>query len=268
MKDLHIVYRYADKVLLNSGIFDFDTIELIRIVDNLSIGLVCNLETIDGVCARKECLKEIFVDSILKEDVISAVDEDVTTISKLPEVADRCEYIYIWTGYDAAEVIATARFLRELMKLDKSIFVLDFSSIQVLNIHGDIVSPKSLLQTAPHQIKDVIRYFKLQESADLQKWEKIMMDVESENSRLRILDKDGSIIHKSESYYDSLLFSKCTDDYQKAAVVIGQALVDVDMSVGDSFLFWRLKELVKEGKLVCYGQSSEMRGFSVKIADL
>lgn len=266
-KDLHIVYRYADKVLQNSEIFDLDNIELIKLVDNLSIGPVCNLETIDWVNNRKDWLDKIIVDKKYKEEIISAVDEDVTTISKISEVADRCENIFIWTGCDASEVIGTARVLKKLKKLKKSIYVLDFSNIQVQNINGEIISPKSLLQTAPSQIKDVIRYFKLQESADFKKWEEMLIDVESSNSLLRILDKNGTISHKRESYYDNLLYSKCIEEYQKASVVIGQALVDVDISVGDNYLNWRLKELVKEKKLESCGQLSDIRDYSVKITN-
>lgn len=266
-KDLHIVYRFADRVLLNSKIFDLDNIELIKLVDNLSIGPVCNLETIDGVYSRKDWLDNIIVDIKYKEEIISAVDEDVTTISKISELADMCENVYIWTGYDASELIGTARVLKKMMKLKKSIYVLDFSNIQVQNINGETISPKSLLQTAPSQIKDVIKYFKLQESADLKKWEEMLIDVESSNSLLRILDINGLISHKRDSYYDKLLLSKCIEEYQNASVVIGQALVDVDISVGDYFLNWRIKELVKEKKLESCGQLSDIRDYSVKITN-
>lgn len=266
-KDLHIVYRFADRVLLNSEIFDSDNIELIKLVDNLSIGPVYNLEMIDGVYSRKDWLEKIIVDIAYKEEIISAVDKDVTTISNISEVADKCENIYIWTGCDASEAIGTARVLKKLMKLKKSIYVLDFSNIQVQNINGEIVSPKSLLQTAPSQIKDVIRYFKLQESADLKKWEEMLIDIESSNSLLRILDINGSISHKRDSYYDNLLLSKCIEKYQKASVVIGRALADVDISVGDNFLNWRLKELVKENKLESCGQLSDIRDYSVRITN-
>ena len=49
------------------------------------------------------------------------------------------------------------------------------------------------------------------------------------------------------------------DEFQKAAMVVGYTLVDIDFGVGDSYLFWRLKQLSLSGKL-------ETRGGNVKNA--
>lgn len=263
-KDLHIVFRFADRTLVDSAIFEPDDIVLFKLVDNLNIGPICDLVTIDGIKTRKVWLEKTFGDLIFKEEILSAVDKDITTISKISEVADKCKDIYIWTGRDVSEVISTARVLNNLVKLDKSIYVLDFSNVQVLNVNGEIVSPKSLLQTASSQIKDVVKHFKLQELADLKKWEKVWNEVKSESSLLRVLEEDGAITHKPESYFDSFLLSKSKEELQKAARVIGQALVDIDFSVGDSYLNWRLKELVKDKKLEFRGRLIEIRDYEVR----
>lgn len=263
-KDLHIVFRFADRTLVDSEVFEKDDIVLFKLVDNLTIGPISDLETIEGIKTRKVWLEKTFGDLIFKEEILSDVDMDIATISKISEVTDKCKDIYIWTGRDVSEVISTARVLNNFIKWDKSIYVLDFSNVQVINVNGEIVSPKSLLQTASSQIKDVVKHFKLQETTDIKKWEKVWNEVKTESSILRLFDKDGAIRHKPESYFDDFLLSKSKEVFQKAAIVIGQALVDIDFSVGDSYLNWRLKELVKDKKLEFRGRLIEVRDYEVR----
>lgn len=263
-KDLHIVFRFADRVLLDSAVFNPDEIILLKLVDNLTIGPVCNLERIDGIKTRKSWLEKAFGDLAYKEDLLSAVDMDTKTMTQISEAVDKCKDIYIWTGCDASEVIGTARVLKNSIKQNKSIYVLDFSKVQVVNIKGEIVSPKSLLQTASFQIKDVFKHFKLQKSVDIRKWKDAWDEIESEQSLLRILTKDCTIVHKPASFFDSVILSICTKEFQKAARVLGQALVEVDFSVGDGYINWRLKELVKEKKLESRGPFTEIRDYEVR----
>lgn len=43
---------------------------------------------------------------------------------------------------------------------------------------------------------------------------------------------------------DRWVLSRSNEQFMKAARVIGHSLVDMDFSVGDGYLNWRLKELV------------------------
>jgi len=266
-KDLHIVFRHADRTIMDSSVFDPDDIDIYKLVDDLSIGPICDLVATDEVRSRKEWLENTFGDLMFKEEILSVVDKDITVISKIVEMADKCKDIYIWTGHNVSEVISTARVLSHLIKLDKCIYVLDFSDIQVRNIHGEIVSPKSLLQTASFQIKDVVNHFRRQTITDLQKWESIWSDVQSVRSHLRVLDNDGSICHMQDSYFDTYLLSNCKSEFLKAARVIGATLVDIDFAVSDSYLNWRLKELAIKKKLQYRGQLIDIRDFEVRIGN-
>lgn len=265
LKDLHLVFRHADRTLVESTVFEPEDIILYSLVDDLSIGPVCDLGSIDDVEKRKVWLEKVFGDLIFKDDILSAVDKDITTISKIAEEVGQCKDIYIWTGRDSSEIISTARVLSHLIKCDKRIYVLDFSNIIVRNILGKIVSPKSLVQTASFQIKDVAKHFKQQKLNDLNKWGRLWENVQSESSMLRILDMDGAICQKQETYFDAFLLSNCRGEFQKAAIVIGQTLVNIDFAVGDSYLNWRLKELAKDKKLEFRGRLIEIRDYETRI---
>ena len=264
-KDLHIVFRHADRALIDSSVFDPDDIDLYKLVDDLSIGPIFDLAASDGGRIRKEWIENVFGDLLFKDEILSAVDKDIATISTIVEMSDKCKDVYIWTGCDVSEVINTAKVLSRLTKFDKCIYVMDFSDIHVLNVQGDSVSPRSLLQTASLQIKDLVSHFRLQTMTDLQKWEKMWSAAHSVKSILRVLDKDGSICHMHDSYFDTSLLSNCKSEFLNAARVIGQTLVDIDFAVSDSFLNWRLKELAIDKKLQYRGRLIEIRDYEVQL---
>lgn len=101
-KDLHIVFRYADRTIVDSAVFEPDDIVLFKLEDNLNIGPICDLLKIDEIKTRKVWFEKIFGDLIFNEEILNAVEKDVTTISEISKVADKCKDIYIWTGRDAS----------------------------------------------------------------------------------------------------------------------------------------------------------------------
>src|SRR5574344_2906394 len=104
-KDLHIVFRHADRTLIDSSVFDPDDIDLYKLVDDLSIGPILDLAAIAGGRIRKEWIEKTFGDLLFKDEILSAVDKDIATISTIVEMSDKCKDVYIWTGRDASEVI-------------------------------------------------------------------------------------------------------------------------------------------------------------------
>jgi hypothetical protein len=265
LKDLHLVFGHAARTLVDSAVFEPDDIVLHSLVDDLRIGPIGDLGSMDDVKKRMEWLEKRFGNLMYKDKILTGVDKDVTTILKIVEEVSRCQDIYIWTGRNSSEIIGTARVLSHLIKCDKRIYVLDFSNIVVRNVNGEMVSPKSLVQTASFQIKEVAKHFKPQKSADLNKWVSLWKNVQSEGSVLRILDTNGAIGHKQEPYFDPILVSNCKGEFQKAALVIAHTLVDIDFAVSDSYLNWRLTELAKDKKLEFRGQLIEIRDYEVRL---
>lgn len=266
-KDLHIVFRHADRTIMDSSVFDPDDIELYKLVDDLSIGPILDLAAIDEKRIRTEWLEKTFGDVTVKDEILSAVDKDIEVISTIMEMAVKCKDIYIWTGHSISEVMSTARVLSHLTKMDKNIYVMDFSDVQVSNVDGYTVSPKSLLQTASFQIKELLNHFRLQTTADLQKWGKIWSDAQILGSELRVLKKDGSICHVEDSYFDTFLLSKCENEFRSAARVIGLTLIDIDFAVDDSYFNWRLKGLAYGKKLQYRGCLKEIRDYEVRLCN-
>ena len=86
---------------------------------------------------------------------------------------------------------------------------------------------------------------------------------------LWILDKNGQIVAKDETYFDSLLMSYCTNEFQAPARIIGQALGHLFRTghdfIGDGYLSWRLKQLVLMNKIEIRGKLEKMQDYEVKL---
>lgn len=72
------------------------------------------------------------------------------------------------------------------------------------------------------------------------------------NAPLRLKGADNTIFEAGEDYFDSLILSKCSTEYTKAARIIGGVLGDLDQLIGDGFLSQRIIQLTRQQKLqVC-----------------
>jgi len=262
MKDIHFIFgKSARSTFVSSKKFDLSTIQLICMEDTLNVGAVCDLDSVEKTEQRRQWLSNIY-----DHDVSTFVDKDLEVIRSFIETVKK-EKIYLWTGHNASEILNTARLLYHLPAHCKDIFVVDFSAVSVKNSMGNIVHPKVLHASEPNQIGEIFNHFYKLKSEELsyfiQLWEKI----KGGNSMLRVLDKNGQILEKEETFFDPVLISFCTKEFRPAAKIIGQTLVDIDFNVGDGYLNWRLKELSLAKKVIARGILKNIRDYEVKLID-
>jgi hypothetical protein len=102
-----------------------------------------------------------------------------------------------------------------------------------------------------------------------EQYQDLWQQLRSENAPLRVVDGD-ELVSAPISFFDSLLMSYVTDDWQKVARVVGQALVapmdDCIIGPGDLFLVARVNALVESGRLKIRRKSAlEMHVSEVKL---
>lgn len=129
-------------------------------------------------------------------------------------------------------------------------------SLGMLN-HDTICRDKLWDLAGPLQMTERRRYLDL--------WQQLR----SENAPLRVIDGD-KLVSASISYFDTLLISYVTDDWQKIAMIVGRALAsqmdDCIFQTGDLFLAARVNALVEAGRLELQGKSAlEMRFSEVRL---
>jgi hypothetical protein len=97
------------------------------------------------------------------------------------------------------------------------------------------------------------------QEATREQYRGLWQQLRSENAPLRVLDGD-KLRSAPVSFFDSMLMSCVTEDWQKVARVIGQALVfrmdDCIIGPGDLFFTARINALVESGRLEIQGKSA------------
>jgi len=91
-----------------------------------------------------------------------------------------------------------------------------------------------------------------------------------EDTLLRIVD-NGVLKSAPENYFDQFLVERCPSEWTKSLYVIGNVmsgLFDLGHNVYDTFLFWRLCELIRKGEITCDGdlpRRGSVSGRAVKV---
>jgi Protein of unknown function/Domain of unknown function (DUF1835) len=122
------------------------------------------------------------------------------------------------------------------------------SPISIALLNPDTIAHNRLWDLAePLQTTERLRYRKL--------WDQLL----SENAPLRVLDGE-KLVSAPITFFDEMLMSLVTDDWQKAARIIGTAMArEMDeeiIQIGDAFLSSRLNAMAKDARL-------EMRGDAI-----
>ena len=130
-------------------------------------------------------------------------------------------------------------------------------AISVAMLHRDIIASEKLWDLAgPLRASTRTQYLDL--------WRRLR----EENAPLRVLE-GGDLVSAPISFFDSLLMSHASDEWQKVARIVGQALAaewdDGVFQTGDLVLAARVNALVESGRLECRGKSPlEMRFSEVR----
>jgi len=253
-KDLHIVFGDSAKAAFNQGHkFNKNKFKLICLQASLDFGPVCDLYSNEEIKKRTGWLSEIYDKDVSINKMLSEDIEKIKTLVK----SYKNEKIYIWMGYSTVdEILNTARLLYHLPKPCNNIFIMDFLNYSPNGI------PKNLGETCPSKVAEMAKHFYQLSEEGLTNFVQLWERIKAGSSVLRILDDDDQILEKEESYYDSIILSYCTDEFQSAASILGKSMSAI--YIHDCFLLWRMKQLILQGKIEARGNSSYI-GFDVRL---
>ena len=88
-----------------------------------------------------------------------------------------------------------------------------------------------------------------------------------ENSILRIYE-NNKVVSVDEGYFDKAILQRSDKEFKKAARIVGFFLGYSEEAIGDGYIFWRMKELVKNGYLEYRGSMDSMRTMEAKRTSL
>jgi len=253
-KDLHITFGFSGTALLTqSQLVDLDQDEIVGFTDSLCLGPLCTLDDTEAIENRKSWWEKV-LRSIRFEYGNSSVDDDLHLLRDIISSADRYSSIYLWLGDDANEKITIARLLSYLKELSTPIHKLNFHHVDFRNEKGEKLNLGSLQVMRAENIPGVAKHFEKLSDDDIQSYATLWENIYQKQEIINLFNRSGKHIIGDETFFDPYLLKRCSDKPQRSSYIVGHALCDIwdefcDSSIGDLFLYHRLKALANKGKI-------------------
>src|SRR6478735_2060152 len=252
---IHIVFEQSNVEALQKAIELDETIqgEIVEIKDDFAVGPLLDIYGTEGYQARRDWWK-ILLEFSPYTDSLNIVDDKLTVhnlLKKLDEEPE--EQVWIWMGQNVHDVCGYYWLMSQLKEYQSRIHVLYLNNLPFINEKGNIFYPTSLFEIQPKEFlkaKRLARPITLSEfEVDPDEWKKLC----NENATVRFLEGGKKIVGKEESFYDKDILANTTGSQQKLGKLLSNTLSKMKVKTGDVFLVWRIRELVKEGKLEVNG---------------
>lgn len=219
--------------------------EVISINDDLSYGPLNDInERINFVST--------LIDNILPNDqeLIKYIESSLNSWP-LPKDFENCRIILVHCK-NSPEQTMLKMLVKQLQSLDLFEIELDNESISLLGTGA--YTPEKLGSYIGTETKiSNERKIKL-----IKEWDNLLLS----NSVLRIW-KNKSVISVDENYYDDDIIKQCTKDYKNAARITGNVLGNSDQQISDTWINYRIIQLIKNNKLIARGNLKELRLFEI-----
>lgn len=180
------------------------------------------------------------------------------------------ETIYIWYGENAYEFCGLLYAMSHLENKINNIYTINVSRV-IYNSPYNLrerneYKPRGTMELAPERLIDFIKVKeKMNESifnSMKMQWNKL----KEENALFRICENE-KVISVSEEYLDEFILGYTEEKFIKCARVVGNALGYSKVFVGDTFIFWRILEMIKMGKIEYKGKLGIMREMEIRQSD-
>lgn len=239
-----------------------------QIRDDFAVGPLAALDTEEGWAARNAWWKELLENSPYDAAIASEIDDRKTVqqlIDRLTENPD--EQIWIWMGQNQHDVCGYYWLMPQLRAFQGRVMILYMNNLPFINEKGQLFYPSWLHEIQPKELikaRILCRPITLSEfEVDPDEWKKLV----EENATVRMLEGGKKIAGKGEDFYDAELLKNVTADWQKATRVLTNTLNRMKIKTGDVFLMWRMKELIKNGRLEVTGDTSKTwKDFDIRLA--
>ncbi|RBL91532.1 DUF1835 domain-containing protein [Chitinophaga flava] len=281
---LHIVFGEASVPVMTEAIGMDEKLqgELFFFEDDLSVGPLFILDTKEGQANRRQWWQQLAAtppqlqpqllpEETSQEAALPVEEEEVPGDSdrlkalKAQLKEDPSLEIWVWAGQNARDVCGYYWLISQLYDFAGRIYIIYLNNLPFLNEKGAVFYPTHLHQILPKEFlkaKKLARAVSLAEfELDGEEWHRLM----NENAGIRMLEGGKKIKGEPTLFYDKELLAQTGKEFVKAWRVVQQVTGKLKYPVMDQFLGWRLKELVKEGKVESKGELKTIRDFEVKL---
>jgi hypothetical protein len=264
----HIVFDSRGSELLSAAM-DMDEAldgETLLIGDDFSAGPIADLFLEEGQEARKKWWSMIRDEADRPHPGGSGEDTDSIKLQRVLErmEAEEFEQIWIWVAPNAKDLCGYYWVIGQLKNFSGRIYVLHLNNLPFISDKGNVFYPSSLSEIPSREFIKAKKLARPVSSAEFEtdpdEWTRLV----SENKNLRLLEGGKKIVQREDDYFDKSLLTFLQPVFQKIPKTVHHFLLKSTEKVNESFLIWRLKQLVNAGFAEQQGEA--VRQF-VKAAD-
>lgn len=264
---IHVVFNESEVGLMKQ-VMELDEIlagEVVQIRDDLAVGPLAGLDTAEGWQARTDWWKNLLVGSPYASIAGTFDDRETVKEIKAKLDAEPEQELWIWMGQNQHDVMGYYWLMPQFWNYQGRVMVLYLNNLPFINEKGHIFYPSWLSEIQPKEFvkaKKLARPVTLSEyEIDSDEWRKIA----EENAVVRILEGGKKIAGKDESFYDAEILKNITGEWQKATRALSNILHRMKIKTGDTFIMWRMKQLIHEGRIMITGETERSwKDFDVK----
>ncbi|MCI0764892.1 DUF1835 domain-containing protein [Bacillus sp. TL12] len=239
-----------------------------------SIGPINQLGTTTGQHSRQQWLSKNLnlEDLYFEEEYLPKFIQSLQELQSIPMDMP----ITIWTGENANEYVGLCFALVHL-KDKKNIRIINTSEAhrKLFQKENEIYVIGGTGELTPENLATI--YEKYEKGIILTEETRIQLEQEwkllSETTNLLRIWEDHKVFSVKETYFDSFMIEcaknlekdEIEKQFYKSARLIGEVLGQLEQSVGDVFLEYRLRTLIQQGVFEMEGTLKAMRYYSVKL---
>jgi hypothetical protein len=247
----HIVFDSRGADLLSAAM-DMDEAldgEIIQFRDDYSVGPLQDLFSDAGRAERYAWWSQIREEEKDSLPAQTGEESDAALLGKILQRMEEEEFdqIWIWVAPNVKDVCGYYWLIAQLQEFSGRIYVLHLNNLPFISEKGNVFYPNTLSEIPAREFVKAKRLARPVSSAEFETDPDEWFRLASENKNLRLLEGGKKIIHQEDDYYDRAILHFLQPVFQKIPRTIQQFLLKSPEKLNESFLCWRLKQLVASG---------------------
>lgn len=229
---------------------------VISFVDDLSNGPI---QWIDDANSRTDWCQRTL--SREYEDIAEGVKSDYREFHEEIKAIGN-EEIYLWYGRNGKEMCGLRYILSLLETKISQIHTIDVSEKTFIS-HQNHFTPRWVGELSPERLGELLSYKHLMDLDYYLQLTESWNKLKTENAVLRV-PNGAEVISASADYLDDFIVQHTETSFRKCARIVGDVLGNSEIPVTDDFIFWRILQLIKNGRISYQGKLGVMREMEIK----
>lgn len=259
MKIIHIGYGDSATGCLKEAIksFGLEGDKAIPSRDDFTQGPISECDAEMGTDQRQAYWKMIDKEVHFGMDIDLFYQESMLLLDEVDDVE-----VVLWQGDSCHDILASAWLMTYSQGRNIKWSIIDLAQLSPDDIN-DGLPPVNLGMFAPEQIPKLYKYKQSIGKEALQMYQDLWSVMREQNGAYRI-KKGNELSSENEEYHDDFILSQVPDEFTLTSKVIGEAMGESEHRISDTTVEWRLRHLMRKGKVEYKGELKGMDNYSIK----